>query len=224
MLNNSPTTPTLQPKRATPTISSYLVSVPDKKSEPIDVLKQKQKQKQKANKVTPDQHRQKKAKTKPAPSDLASVIPKKMQSDPITSNYAVNKEPISNTINTPLEAVPSPVKLSTILTATSHYLQRQDLTKAEAIVSPYTMQTKEPLRPIKNKDPSTTYSYTHPKSGIELVAIDADGTKIVKMGSGCLAIVQDQWRDSVWLHTPCPNSTDETRALLNASFKKYGLD
>lgn len=65
--------------------------------------------------------------------------------------------------------------------------------------------------------------FAHKGTGIDHIATSADGSQLIKHQGVCYSVGPDQWGDSLWTPTPCPNSANKNSKLLQQSLRKYGL-
>lgn len=57
----------------------------------------------------------------------------------------------------------------------------------------------------------------------EIIAVDADGSQMVRSEFGCYKLKYNEFRDMVWLGTACPDAVNFRQKALKEAFKKHNL-
>lgn len=212
------------PPKPIQAISSYLVQLPEKPEvvvstptatpteTPIATSPSTLTQTTEKNKETPTEivDAEESIDENPPNETKENKIVSTLKSDPQDPNSSIEKPE-----NDCQKGNPS---LQSILEATRNYIQTQTPQSSLESIQAAAKNTSKTNRPDMDSQ-----RFAPKGSGIKVIGVATHGALQVKFNSICFSIETDQWRDLLWVPTPCPRSADDTQRILNQSLKKYGL-
>lgn len=216
---NSSTPP--KPKLA---ISSYLVQLPEKPKDPVSSpnvtstataiatspLTPTQASEENSELPTEITGAEESTAEKTLTETKENTLVSKVTPNPIDPNSSIKMPSSENQLSNP--------SLHSILESTKNYIQTQTPQPTIDSIQSTGANTSKIRRP--NMD---SLRFAAKGSGIKVIGVATHGALQVKFNSICFSIETDQWRDLVWVPTPCPRSADKTQQILNHSLKKFGL-
>lgn len=143
----------------------------------------------------------------------------------LSTNSAGLIEPPSNQNHT-ANKIAKGVTVESIEAATQNYLKRLPDYNPPSAKHRFSLPIRKKAASTASPKPFKNLplgEFAQANSGVTPLGRSADGSVQVKLHQTCYNISQTESRESLWTSTPCPNSADPHRQLLQQSLKKFGL-